>query len=292
MRRTRFFIIAPLAFLLLSLLLLTVAPGGTAYNLRPYQSRPSTVIFAVSNYDPSHKAMEPVVLLEDGRYKPPPEEGAGKFNETYYRKGQKHRLLFGGGEAGSVTVTAIEEGNCVPMVAGVQIQTRVKLGGEVQALATNSETLGRRQSSRRAPTAKERADLLRIARNEFSQRKLAAPLIKKMNTVNLTATDLDGDGSAEMIGSFEIIQGEGRMSLFLIAEAQKGVFQPAFVWYHSGTETSGFQLQKLVDQVDLDGDGKAEVIAQEYRYEEHDFSIYQKQGGKWQRIYQGGGGGC
>ena len=50
--------------------------------------------------------------------------------------------------------------------------------------------------------------------------------------------------------------------------------------------------RRFVDQVDIDGDGVAEVIAGGSYYESNDYIIYKRQAGSWRPVYQGGGGGC
>jgi hypothetical protein len=47
----------------------------------------------------------------------------------------------------------------------------------------------------------------------------------------------------------------------------------------------------LIDQLDLDSDGMAEVIIRNEYYESTDYTIYKKVKGQWREIYSGGGGG-
>jgi hypothetical protein len=48
----------------------------------------------------------------------------------------------------------------------------------------------------------------------------------------------------------------------------------------------------LVDVVDLDGDGTAQVIAQGFEIENILDVIYKRQVGTWRPVYKGGGGGA
>lgn len=263
----------------------------------------ATVIFAVSQNE-GEAQLEPIVVINRGRYAQPPVGGLNpkesaqavrnekRFIADYFRAGREYRLLFGGGEAGSLNVKNYIEPGCVGMTASATVQTPVKLGGEVLALATDSATLGRGKGMRRAPTEQERARALELARNALKSNRVAASRISKMETNNLTAMDLNGDGKDELIGSFSI-KGEWGIesSLFLIAEPSGGGFKPALSWYHYGSEAE-VQFRRLVDAVDLDGDGVAEVIAGGSYYESNDYLIYKKVGGRWRVVYQGGGGGC
>jgi hypothetical protein len=192
-----------------------------------------------------------------------------------------------------VTVTKLIEPGCVGLLAKADVETAVKLGGQVQALAVSSDKLGTGVSSRRAPTETERGQALDLARTVFIQRRAPAALIKKMNTVNLTSVDLNRDGNFEMIGGFNL-QGANLLAynLFVIFEpTATGKFRVAWNWYQKGSEES-YEDRGLVDVIDLDGDGVAEVIAEGTYYESNDYVIYKRQAGTWRPIYKGGGGGC
>jgi len=217
---------------------------------------------------------------------------SSKFIAEFYRPGRQYRLLFGGAEAGAVEVVREIEPACVSITANVNVQGSINLGGEVRALATDSRTLGKLSHDCRAPTEAERDAALALARAAYGQQRVPGALVQKMKTINLTAIDLDRDGKTELIGSFEI---EGRNfahhALLMIAELKGDSYQSAMTWYHLGTEASA-QSRRLVDVLDLNNDGTAEVIAMGGYYESHDYLIYQKLRGKWRSVYQGGGGGC
>jgi hypothetical protein len=258
-----------------------------------------TVVFAVHKYE-AEAQLDPVAVITSGRYTAPPLGGDTaletarfkRFIRDFYRPGRKFRVLFGGGEAGSAEVIKYLEPGCVGMEASVTLQTTARLGGQVAALATNSAALGRGRGSRRAPTEAERAAALELARRAFGRNKVASARVEKMETNNLTAADLNGDGRAELIGSF-IITGEFGVedALLLIAEPGIDDFAVTLDWFHHGAEADS-HYRRLVDVLDLDGDGTAEVIAQGIYYESHDYFIYKKQRGAWRVVYQGGGGGC
>ncbi|MCM3871877.1 MAG: hypothetical protein ND895_14435 [Pyrinomonadaceae bacterium] len=255
-----------------------------------------TVLFSLTKdiYGVFH--MEPIVIISGGKYTPPPTEdeaAAKKFSDTYFRTGRQYRVVFGGGDAGSLTVQKYEKDQCLNLVADVGVQTTARLGGEVQALAVSSDKISSGASSRRAPTEGERAAAVEVARALYGQRGVGAALVKKMKTVNLTATDIERDGKFELIGSFEIDAGNEIMhNLFIILEpTATEKYKAAWNWYHKGNE-DGNEDRKLVDAFDLDGDGTAEVIAEGHTLENHDYAIYKRQAGTWRPIYKGGGGGA
>ncbi|MFL6286601.1 MAG: hypothetical protein ACJ74Q_25975 [Pyrinomonadaceae bacterium] len=280
--------------------------AGAQTKRTPRPAAAPTVIFAISKYE-TNVTMEPVVLYSRGVYTKPPIDGdeatMKSFVDEYFKPGKQYRVLSGGGEAGTLTVKQYQEPGCVGLNAEVNVNTTARLGGNVRALATNSSTLGKRAASRRAPTDIERVFALMQAQAAYANNRVGAALVKKMEVVNLTATDLDGDGTFELVGSFRI---EGKKSddgvdsynLFMITtpltdytqqSAQTG--KPALVWFHHGGEAD-YAERRFVDQVDMDGDGVSEVIAGGGYYESNDYIIYKRQAGSWRAVYQGGGGGC
>jgi hypothetical protein len=255
-----------------------------------------TVVFAVSKNE-SNVTTEPVVIYRGGAYVKPPiddEAGARSFVREYFRAGRRLRLISGGGEAGTLTVSKYLEPGCVGLVAEAKAETQVRLGGRVQALATDSQTLGQGTVSRRAPTEAERARAFELARAAYAKNGVSASLAAKMEVVNLTATDLDRDGKFELVGSFHVKK-EGATpnsyTLFLIMEPAGDAFKTAWEWFHQGYEGE-YADRHFIDQVDFDGDGVGEIVAEGTYYESNDYVIYKRQQGRWRPVYQGGGGGC
>jgi hypothetical protein len=275
---------------------------------RPAAGRTATqpgqfVIFSVKKYEQSTQ-VEPIVVVRRGILsKPPVTEGdvpnveaeSKNFIRQYFRPGRRLRLVFGGGDAGTLSVQKYIEPGCVGMYAEVSTDTSVKLGGQVQALATDSEALVRRETVRRAPTEAERAAAIELARAAFTRANVGSAPLKKMEVVNLTAVDLDRDERFELIGSFRVDRSGGNSTdfntLFIIFEPATQGFRPALTWSHRGGE-GDYSDRRLVDYLDLDGDGIAEVVAEGTYYESNDYIIYRKQQGRWRSVYQGGGGGC
>ena len=287
----------------LTLLLSALAAAGAAANVAAQTARQGggTVVFAVQRYDTNQLTIDPVAVVSGGRFTAPPSSyaetdadkaRADRFIKEYFRAGRKYRLLFGGGEAGSVTVGKYLEAGCVGMEAEATAETAVKLGGEVLALAADSNSLGTKTGTRRAPTDAERSSALDLARKAFRQHRVAPARVSKMETNNLTAVDTNGDGRAELIGSF-IIKGEWGVqeAVFLIAEPSGAGFVSTLAWFHHGQEADA-AYRRLVDVLDLDGDGRGEVVAQGLYYESHDYIIYKRQARGWREVYNGGGGGC
>jgi len=287
------------ATLALSLLLLTQAAGGARQSPARGGSAAATraVVFAVEKFE-ANVMIEPAFVYSRGAFPEPPVDGAGSdaFVRQFFRQGRKYRVLSGGGEAGSLTVRKYLEPGCVGLVAEAAAETTARLGGRVQALATDSETLGRGPVSRRAPTEAERAKAVELARAAYAKNGAPAALVKAMQVVNLTATDLDRDGKAELLGSFLVEKKTGESAedaytLFRIIEPAGDSFKTAWEWFHHGFEAE-FADRHFVDQLDLDGDGVGEVVVEGTYYESNDYAVYKREQGRWRPVYKGGGGGC
>ena len=208
MRRPK--IILPILSLTLISLLMPGTPDAGQTNAARSAQRVDggLVIFRLSKETEGSFYIEPIVIISGGKYaEPPAGADAGvmkKFTDSYFRVGRQYRVIFGGGDAGSLTVQKYEADMCGNLLAEVAAQTTARLGGEVRALAVSSDRIGSGESSRRVPTEEERASALEVARAVYGQRRVGAPLIRKMKTVNLTATDIERDGRFELIGTFQI----------------------------------------------------------------------------------------
>jgi hypothetical protein len=271
------------------------------------QPRRAAVVFAVSS-EGDEGSMDAVAVVNGGRLQHPyndeQEQSRAAFGKKYFAAGKIYRLIFGGGELGSVKVDSWDTG-CNNIHAKVAATTSAKLGGKVMALATDSLTLGKRQSTRRAPTDTERAAMLTLMKSIYRQRRTPASLIPSIHVTNLTATDLDGDGAYEIIGSFTLgTRGssptvrEGAIKferdLFLIAKPQDAAMKADFAKFQAyQPPPEGFLWSiDFVDQLDLDGNGIGEVFATQGGFDGYLYVIFKKAGGRWRQVYDQAGDAC
>jgi hypothetical protein len=280
--------------------------AGSAAATKSLQETPkATVLFTVYSPLAPNAYMVPFVIIENGQFKQPiagdsDEAEMNSFAGTYYSKGRKYRVLFGGAEAGSLTVKeANKDKECSRSSADVTLRSTARLNRNVMALATNSDSLGVAKSIRRSPTAAERAALMPLVRAAYKQKGVAAALLPGLMTINLTALDLNNDGKSELIGSFVVKKGNAaRYALFLFAEPKGASYQTSILQYEQYTDNdlmsgatidaieNGVYLERLIDALDLDGDGASEVITERDGFEGDGYFIYKNQGGKWNKIYE------
>ena len=286
------------ALLLVSSVFLVCAPrAGKSAGLAAAQRRKGVVVFAVSG-ESGEGTMDAVVIVDGKQLRAPQKDedkaGQKKFAEEYFATGRTYRLISGGGEAGSIAVKKWSEG-CNNVHAEVTPSTSVRLGGQVKALATNSDSLGKRASSRRAPTEAERAGVMTLVKSINTQNRTPASLIPSIKVTNLTATDLDGDGKYEFIGSFTLqAKNKFERDLFLIAHQQGAGMRSDFAKFQAYQPPPETFLSSIdyVDQMDLDGDGMGEVFAVQAGFDAYAYVIFKKVAGRWRQVYQGMGDAC
>jgi hypothetical protein len=279
-----------------------MSSGGWASpeNQRSQSTRTATLVCVVSRPDSEDPQgnVDAVVLVENGKLKQPypeyNEAAQKKFAGEYFRLDKKYRVTFGGGEVGSATIKGSNMG-CNNIHAMATVEDNGKIPAHLSALATNSELLGKKPSSRRAPTEAERQAVMTLVNQIYRLRGTSPALLRMLQTTNLTATDLDGDGKFELIGSFVIeTKTKMRRDLLLIAEPVGAAFKGKFVNFQSyKLPSEGFDSAvDFVDQLDLDGDGVAEVFVQQHGFDAYGYSIYKKVRRRWRQVYTTTGDAC
>ncbi|HEX8291670.1 MAG TPA: hypothetical protein VF570_07950, partial [Pyrinomonadaceae bacterium] len=252
--------------------------------------------------------VEPVAVIDGrGALAEPSLEAGGDgspnaFLARHYRAGAQYRLIFGGAEAGTLTIRAATPGECSPNAASADLgSAAAKLGGNVMALATDGAHAPRPQASRRAPTADERAAAFGVAKRFLAGKRLSASAVERgTKTLNLTATDLDGDGREELVGSYLVKVGpKVRDTLFLVAAPQGRGFRQVLTRYARVNAREmmdpsmidklgedGLGTEMYVEQLDADGDGVGEVFTLSRSFEGTTYRAYQRRPGVWRKAYE------
>ena len=297
------------AFVAALLLLAQTSPRASASSTQGLKTtRKDSVVFLVTKDATEGAQVEPVAVIDGrGALAEPATEAGGDgarsaFLARHYRAGAKYRLIYGGAEAGTLTIRAATPAECSPNAASADIDsTAVKLGGNVMVLATDGAHATRAQSSRRAPTAAERAAALDVAKRFLAGKRVSPAAVERgTKTLNLTATDLDGDGREELIASFVVKVGpKVRDTLLLVAAPQGRGFRSVFTKYarinaremmdpslidNIGEDGLGAEL--YVEQLDADGDGVGEMFTLSRSFEGTTYRAYQRRRGVWRAAYE------
>ena len=252
--------------------------------------------------------VEPVAVIDGRGAFAEPNLGTGgggapsEFTARHYQPGAKYRLVFGGAEAGFLTIRAATPAECSPNAASADLgPMATKLGGNVMALATDHARTQRSQASRRPPTVAERAAAFGVAKRFLLGRRVSAAVIDRgTKTLNLTATDLDGDGREELVGSYVVKVGPRvRDTLFLVAAPQGSGFRAALTKYArvnaremmdpsliDNLGEGGLGTELYVEQLDADGDGVGEVFTLSRSFEGTTYRAYRRSRGVWRAAYE------
>jgi hypothetical protein len=291
-----------LKFLLAALLILL-----SVLSIWAQKTNPKPIIFAVTD---GGTRIEPIAEVDNGKLIETVDGGAEEsllniFAATYYKSKTNYRLIFGGADAGTVTVKDFNTtSDCGKNMAGITFKsTKTQLKNSVMALATNVQSKG--SGLRRMPTTAERTELEKLVRAEFTRQKLSAKILKTLRYQNLTALDIDNDKNVEFVGSYWVApSATTRALLFFIAEKDKnGKYVFAQSKYNLTKQADvmskeikavddGIYHELLLDTLDYDGDGVSEIFTIAYGFEGVSFYVYQREAGKWKMSFEGGNYHC
>jgi hypothetical protein len=275
-----------------------LAQTGAQRRRRPTAQSKRTAIFNYVEYGGVPTLM-PVLLMQGaGRYVAPPafhsKAARRRFAETYYRPGQKYSLFSRGSEVGTATVKKLNA--CDAMAAEVEVNSPERITNSDEGVLTMSPGAPLlKAAERRDATDAEGAALLKLVQPYYRRRGIDVPEIGGVASW-VRATDLDGDGLAELVGFFAT-GAKSQHTLFIIAEPRGKSFKAALVLFHPSMDKWGDdgRHQQFVDAVDLDGDGVFELLTSgNDPRSTNDFTyiVYKKQGGRWRSVYVGGGLKC
>ena len=264
--------------------------------------KPKPAVFAVLN---DGQTLEPIGAIDKGELvatvngSDEPKALAG-FANNYYKPKTTYNLIFGGAANGTVTVKSSDtKSDCAKNLAEVSTQsTRAKLKGFVMGLATVEATPKTAAGVRRLPTAAERAEIESLVRAEFVKQGVSTNAVKNLKYYNLTALDVDNDGTAELVGSFWVeSSSKERNLLFFIAEKTSGdkyVFSysdyakvtPDNVMSGDLKDLDEIGGELLLDVFEYNGDKTAEIFTINRAFEGNNFHVYSRRNGQWTRVFE------
>jgi hypothetical protein len=253
------------------------------------------------------KSIEPIAFIEDGKLTAPIGGDAdGKaladFVRVFYKPKTTYDLIFGGGVMGKITaISGNAKGDCAKNVGTVATTSaKVKLKGLIMGLATNAATAKGTVSFRRTPTAAERTNLETLIREELTSNKVSTKSQKLLRYQNLTAVDVNHDGTPEFVGSYWVATSPTeRALLFFIAEKNDAgkyeLTESNFQFVKQKDVMSGaikdvddsIYHELLLDVFDVDGDGTSEIFTLTQSFESNSFTVYSKDKNKWTKSFEG-----
>jgi hypothetical protein len=287
----------------LLIVILSISPLA-AQKRKTVAAKAKPIIFAVLN---DGKTLEPIAVIEKGALAQASDGGddskkINAFTKMYYKPNAAYRLVFGGVDAGTVTVKSSDaSAECARNMAEVTtVSKTAKLSGLVMGLATSAPTNKTAKSVRRLPTPTERAEIEALVRAEFTKQKVAGSALKNLRYHNLTALDVDNDGSAEMVGSFWVeTSATERALLFFIADKNadgkysfgysdfKLVKEDEVMSGNIKALDNGIYNELLLDVLDYNGDKTGEIFTYLQAFEGAGFNAYKREGGKWVKAFEG-----
>lgn len=268
-------------------------------------AKAKTIVFAVMN---EGQTLEPIGVIDKGELTATTGGDAEakelqSFANTYYKPKTAYNLIFGGAPNGTVTVVSSNpKSDCGKNLAqAVTVSPKAKIKGFVMGLATNQKQAKKASGVRRLPTPAERAEIESLVRAEFVKQGVSSNAAKNLKYHNLTAVDADGDGNAEMVGSFWVeTSAKERNMLFFIAEKNKGgKYNFGYSEYKKVTAEDlmggaelkdldqGIISELLLDLMEYNGDATAEIFTVAQGFEGNSFYVYSRENGKWKRVFEG-----
>jgi len=267
------------------------------------KAKAKPIVFAVLN---DGTTLEPIGEIDKGKLTATANGGdepktLTNFTDTYYKPKTVYHLIFGAAKNGTATiVTSSAESDCAKNMATVTAQSaKAKLKGFVMALATSETPVKAASGVRRLPTPTERAEIETLVRAELIKQGVSANTAKNLKYYNLTALDVDADGTAEMVGSFWTeTSAKERNLLFFIAEKDAdGKYKFGYSDYKKVTsdEVMSGELKDLdelggellLDALEYNGDSTAEIFTINKAFEGNNFQVYSRRDGKWTKVFEG-----
>jgi len=268
--------------------------------ISPILAQKKQIVFAVLN---DGRALEPIVQVEKGKIieiASNAENGWKDFFKMYYTPKTTYNLIFGGISNGKINVVkGPEGGDCSANMATVTNTSKKPLKGLVMALATDVTPKKGSLGTRRTPTLAERTEIEKLVKAEMKNQKVSDANLKGLRYHNLTAIDANNDKKPEFVGSYWLPTTKTeRALLFIIAE--KGT-DGKYALAHSEFQLikqedvmsqdikdvdKGILNELLLDALDADGDGTAEIFTIGQAFEGNNFQIYKRADGKWTKAME------
>ena len=258
---------------------------------------PPAAIFAVTS---AGQTIQPVAQVIKGTLTAVGDDQKA-FARQYYKPKTTYRLIFGGTDAGTVSISkANYPGECAGNSAEtVTTSKTAKLSESVMALAADGSLKTPATGVRRRPTVPERLAIEKLVRAEFAKQKVSAASTKTLRYQNLTALDVDGDGTPEFVGSYWVAVSDSERDLlfFIAGKEGKSDYELGYSEFSKITPNEvmsgeladldkGIGHELLLDVLDYDEDGKAEIFTIGKAFEGDNLYAYKHGDAGWKRVFE------
>jgi hypothetical protein len=221
-----------------------------------------------------------------------PDKGYKKFEEEYLRPGRTFQVIFGGANAGSITIKQADKE--FDRTYGTYTGD-APIHGHISALATSGDPRAKSAASRKRATPRQEVAALELAKTLFAESGVGRALLQRIQIENMTVTSFLPLPQQKLVASFSIQDGDGnRHAIFFVADLQSDAVVPEFVWTHLTKTEAEVQVMRFIDQADLIGDGQEEIIAEISYYENWQYVVLSRSGHSnyWQKTYETDVRGC
>lgn len=263
--------------------------------ISPILAQKKQIVFAVLN---DGRVLEPIVQVEKGKIveiQSNAENGWKDFSKMYYTPKTTYNLIFGGITNGKINVVkGPEGGDCSANMATVTNTSKKPLKGLVMALATDVTPKKGSLGTRRTPTLAERTEIEKLVKTEMKNQKVSDANLKGLRYHNLTAIDVNNDKKPEFVGSYWlpttkterallfIIVEKGADGKYALAHSEFQLIKQEDVMSQDIKDVDkGILNELLLDALDADGDGTADIFTIGQAFEGNNFQIYKRADNKW-----------
>ena len=163
------------------------------------------------------------------------------------------------------------------------------------SLATTSSVMGGTRTPGGVLSPEDEQTLVGLAREAFAALGVRPQQLDRLRVGRTLALDLTGDGLDDWLGAFSIAHPSlhGISAHALVLGVDLSGAAPRVVLQREADPKEGLSELTLEGALDIDGDGRLEVILREGGYEVYQYLILtDPHGTGWREAFRGGGGGC
>ncbi|NNF57956.1 MAG: hypothetical protein HKN04_06910 [Rhodothermaceae bacterium] len=163
------------------------------------------------------------------------------------------------------------------------------------SLATTSSVMGGTRTPGQVLAPEDERVLLGLARDAFAALGVRSQQLDRLRVGRTLALDLTGDDLDDWLGAFSIAHPSlpGVAAHALVLGVDPNAPTPRVILERYADPHEGLTDLALEGALDIDGDGRLDLILRESGYEVYQYLILTNPGGTgWREAFRGGGGGC